>query len=70
MPNITTLIEKKYEGQIQYFQFVSINDYDTSIQHITKLDDIDAEKEEHVPELLNIDVDDDGNPMIELIIDT
>lgn len=70
MPNITTLIEKKYEGQIQYFQFVSINEYDTSVQHITKLDTIDAEKEDHVPELLNIDVDDTGNPMIELIIDT
>lgn len=70
MPNITTLIEKKYEGQIQYFQFVGINSYDTSIQHITKLDALDAEKEEHVPELLNVDVDSNGNPMIELIIDT
>ena len=69
MPNITTLIESKYEGQIQYFQFVGINKYDTSIQHITKLDEIDQEDEYHVPELLNVDVNPDGTPRIELIID-
>ncbi len=69
MPNITTLIERKYEGQIQYFQFVGINKYDTSIQHITKLDELDYEDEYHVPELLNVDVNNDGTPRIELIID-
>lgn len=69
MPNITTLIEQKYADQIQYFQFVGINNYDTSIQHITKLDILEAEQEEHVPELLNVDVNDDGSPMIELIVD-
>lgn len=69
MPNITTLIERKYEGQIQYFQFVSINNYDTSIQHILKLDELDYEDEFHVPELLNIDVDENNNPKIELIVD-
>ena len=69
MPNITTLIESKYEGQIQYFQFVGINKYDTSIQHITKLDELDQEEEYHVPELLNVDVNSDGTPRIELIID-
>jgi hypothetical protein len=70
MPNITTLIEQKYSGQIQYFQFVSINNYDTSVQHITQLDVLEADKEEHVPELLNVDVNDDGSPRIEIIVDT
>lgn len=68
MPNITTLIETKYEGQIQYFQFVGINEYDTSIQHVTCIDELDV-KEDDVPELLNIDVNPDGSPMIDLIID-
>lgn len=70
MPNITTLIENKYQGQIQYFQFVGINNYDTSVQHVTLKDILDHEREDYVPELLNVDVDSLGNPKIELIVDT
>ena len=69
MPNVTTMIETKYNGQIQYFQFVSINEYDTGMQHISTKDIIDYQKEDHVPELLNVNVDEEGNPMIELIVD-
>lgn len=69
MPNITTLIEKTYADQIQYFQFVGINKYPTSVQHITQMDDLQKQSEDHVPEFLNIDVDGEGNPMVVLIID-
>lgn len=69
MPNITTLIEKTYADQIQYFQFVGINEYPTSIQHITQMDVLQKQEEDHVPEFLNIDIGSDGNPAIVLIID-
>lgn len=70
MPNITTLIEKTYHDQISYFQFVSINEYPTNIQHIVKMDTLEVQEEEHVPEFLNIGVNDEGLPDIEIIIDT
>lgn len=70
MPNITTLIEQKYADQVQYFQFVGINDYPTDVQHIVRMDTLEIEEDEHVPELLNVDVNEDNSPRIELIIDT
>lgn len=69
MPNITTLIEQRYADQIQYFQFVSINDYPTNIQHIVQMDVLQKDEEDHVPEFLNIDVGDESKPKITLIID-
>ena len=62
-PNLTTYIETKYKDQLVYFQFVGINDYPTSEQHIYMPESYHGDV---VPEFLNISINDLDEPDIEI----
>lgn len=65
MTNLTTDISNKFKNDIAFIEFVSINDYDSSYQYITKHETgIIGD----VPEFLNIDLSEDLKPNIEIIL--
>ncbi len=67
IPNITTMIEKKYSEAIEYFEFLGFNKYGPGVQHLyrNELNDISI-----VPELVNIQVDQETmEPMISIEIE-
>lgn len=57
IPNIITLITNNYREQLVYFEFLGVNEYDASCQHLY----LDANTEIDIcPEFLNIATKDDG----------
>ena len=65
MPNLITEITKKYREALVFFEFVDMNGYGPSVQHIYSMGMPD---EVIVPEFLNITALDDGTPDINLIV--
>lgn len=65
MPNLVTEITNKYRESIVYFEFVDINGYGPSVQHIYAMNMPD---EVMVPEFINITSLDTGAPDITLLM--
>lgn len=66
-PNLTTMIETTYSQYILFFEYVSFNIYDATMQHI--ITDEDMERLSIVPEFLNVNTDDTtGLPFINIEI--
>lgn len=66
VPNIITLITNNYRDQLIYFEFLDINNYGVSCQHLYMEDDTDVDV---CPEFLNIDTDDEtGEPDISITV--
>ena len=65
MTNLVSEISYKYRDSIEYFEFVNINGYNSSVQHIYKMDMPDKLV---VPEFLNITTV-KGHPAINIIIE-
>lgn len=55
-PNLTTEIESKFSQYIVFFEYVSFNKYDATMQHI--ITDENMEMLNLVPEFLNVNTDD------------
>lgn len=66
MPNLITEITNKYRSFLVYFEFVDMNGYGPSVQHLHAMP---MPKQVIVPEFMNISALDDGTPDITLIID-
>lgn len=64
MPNLVTEITTKYREYLVFFEFVDMNGYGPSVQHIYSMGMPDALV---VPEFLNIHTLDDGTPDITII---
>lgn len=65
MTNIAESIYTTYKDQLQFFEFVGFNGYDTSMSHIYQLED---SIKQDVPEFLNVNTLGDDTPDIEIII--
>lgn len=65
MPNLITYITNKYRNQLVYFKFIDLNGYGPIRQSMYR-EDIDAFVESTtVPEFLNVNTLNDGNPDIQ-----
>jgi hypothetical protein len=64
MPNLVTEITSKYKEYIVFFEFLDMNGYGPSVQHIYSMG---MPKEVIVPEFLNINTLEDGTPDITII---
>lgn len=64
MPNLITQITTKYRDYLVYFEFIDINGYGPSIQHIYSMG---MPSEIIVPEFVNINTLSDGTPDITII---
>ena len=53
MTNLTTEIEKEYSANINFIEFVGLNDYDATYQYLEK---IDVENRSEIPEFININL--------------
>lgn len=60
--NLIAYLKDKYSSDIEFIEFVGINDYDTSYQYMEKKDELLGDK---VPEFININMDKNGVPDIE-----
>lgn len=65
MNAITTQIQTKYNSNIEFIEFVGINDYDATYQYLEKIDVSDVYD---VPEFINVNSDDYSTPDIEIIV--
>lgn len=65
MPNIITEITTKYRDQLVYFEFVDFDNYGAEYQHIYRPDTNLIGK---IPEFLNINIKNNGDPDINLIV--
>lgn len=65
MSNLITDISNKFKNDIEFLEFVGINDYDSSNQYISKYE---TGILEDVPEFLNIDLSEELKPNIEILI--
>ena len=50
MTNLTTEIQKEYSANIEFIEFVGLNDYDATYQYLEK---IDVENRDEIPEFIN-----------------
>lgn len=66
IPNLVTVITNKYREQLVYFEFIDINGYGPGYQHIYHKELINSIGA--VPEFLNINTSDEGNPDIDIIL--
>lgn len=66
MPNLVTDITNKYRDYLVYFEFVDINGYGPSVQHLYSMG---MPSEVIVPEFLNIGTLNDGTPDITIILE-
>lgn len=53
MTNITTEIKEEYKANIEFIEFVGINNYDATYQYLEK---IDVENRDEIPEFININL--------------
>lgn len=60
--NLIAYLKDTYSSDIEFIEFLGINDYDTSYQYIEKKEEMLGEK---VPEFININMDKNGTPDIE-----
>lgn len=69
IPNIITFITNNYREQLVYFEFLDVNEYGSSCQHLY-LDEVAASELslDIVPEFLNIETDNNEQPRISIII--
>ena len=67
IPNIITLITNNYRNQLVYFEFLGVNGYNSTCQHLYLDDKIEADV---CPEFLNIEINDDGSkqPLIDISV--
>ena len=66
VPNIITLITNNYREQLIYFEFLDVNNYGVSCQHLYLQDTDNADI---CPEFLNIETDDfTGQPKIDIAV--
>ena len=67
IPNIITLITNNYREQLVYFEFLDVNGYGASCQHLYLEEKIDADI---TPEFLNIETSVDGTetPLIDIAV--
>ena len=65
MPNLITFITNKYQESLVFFEFVDMNGYGPSVQHLYSMG---MPEEVVVPEFLNISALSDGKPDITLIM--
>lgn len=65
IPNLVTFITNKYSEQLVYFEFIGINDYGPGNQHMYQNTDTNNSI---VPEFLNINTLDNGEPDIDITI--
>jgi hypothetical protein len=67
IPNIITLITNNYREQLVYFEFLDVNGYGASCQHLYMEEKIDADI---TPEFLNVETSVDGTetPLIDIVV--
>ena len=65
MPNLVTDITTKYRDSLVYFEFIDMNGYGPSVQHIYAMQMPD---EVITPEFLNVSALPDGTPDISIIM--
>lgn len=65
MSNLTTYIKNKFKSEIEFIEFVNINEYDSNYQYIEREE---MEIIEQVPEFLNINLKNNVEPDIDIII--
>lgn len=65
IPNLITHITNKYSEQLVYFEFIGINDYGPGYQHVYQDTEVITGV---VPEFLNINTLDNGDPDIDISI--
>lgn len=67
IPNIITLITNNYREQLVYFEFLDVNGYGASCQHLYMEEKVDADI---TPEFLNIETSVDGaaTPLIDITV--
>lgn len=65
MPNLVSTIITKYIESIEYFEFVDMNGYGPSVQHLYSME---MPSEVIVPEFVNVQALSDGTPDITLIL--
>ena len=67
IPNIITLITNAYREQLVYFEFLGLNNYGVSCQHLylNEVEDVTI-----TPEFLNIAMSEDGTdmPLIDITV--
>lgn len=63
MTNLTTEIQKIYSANIEFIEFVGMNDYDATYQYLEK---IDIENRDEIPEFININLLNDANSDINI----
>lgn len=65
MSNLTTDLENKFKSDIEYIEFLGINNYNALYQYIEKdiINDVET-----VPEFLNINLSDNENPDINIVL--
>ena len=68
IPNIITLITNNYREQLVYFEFLGVNEYGSSCQHLY-LDESIKINADITPEFLNVETKSDGiTPDIEIVV--
>lgn len=65
MPNLVSTIITKYIESIEYFEFVDMNGYGPSVQHLYSME---MPSEVIVPEFVNVQALSDGTPDITLVL--
>lgn len=60
--NLIAYLKDKYSSDIEFIEFVGVNDYDTSYQYIEKKEELIGD---NIPEFININMDKSGIPDIE-----
>lgn len=66
MPNLITQITNSYRDQLVYFEFIDMNGYGPSVQHMYSMG---MPAQIQVPEFLNINTRSNGTPDIEIILE-
>lgn len=59
--NLISFLKKTYKDDVEFIEFIGINDYDGSYQYIEKLEDL---PQEAVPEFININLNSQYEPSI------
>lgn len=68
IPNLQSSVTTQFKEQLEYFEYLGVNDYGVSIQHIYR--DIFESDISKVPELLSINITVDGSPNIDINVST
>jgi len=63
MPNLCNHIMDLYGESLEFFEFVNMNEYDSSIQHMYAKDQTEAIK---TPEFVNVEIDENDLPCIDI----